>query len=69
MFETFNISHTIKGLSFGTNYPGLSHPLDGASRTVEDGHGMYQYYIKAREQHLCTRVRLALSVLKIAHAR
>ena len=45
-FETFNITHEIKSLSFGNHYPGIINPLDGEKRGVQDGHGMYQYYIK-----------------------
>lgn len=45
-FDQFNISHTINSLSFGENFPGIKSPLDGETRTVEDTHGMYQYYIK-----------------------
>ena len=45
-FEQFNITHTINSLSFGDHFPGISSPLDGQKRKVEDTHGMYQYYIK-----------------------
>ena len=45
-FDQFNVSHTINTLSFGENFPGITSPLDGQSRRVQDTHGMYQYYIK-----------------------
>eukprot|EP01038_Epipyxis_sp_PR26KG_P008155 gene8155-11037_t len=45
-FDQFNVSHTIHGISFGDNFPGIKSPLDGESRVVQDTHGMYQYYIK-----------------------
>lgn len=45
-FNQFNITHTINRLSFGDQYPGYSSPLDSQSRTIEDTHGMYQYYLK-----------------------
>lgn len=45
-FDQFNVSHTINGLSFGEQYPGIGSPLDGQVRSVQDTHGMYQYYIK-----------------------
>ena len=45
-FETFNITHEIKSLSFGNHFPGITNPLDGQRRGVQDGHGMYQYYLK-----------------------
>lgn len=45
-FDQFNVSHTINGLSFGDQYPGISNPLDGQSRSILDTHGMYQYYLK-----------------------
>ncbi|GMH48365.1 hypothetical protein TL16_g00276, partial [Triparma laevis f. inornata] len=43
-YESFNVSHTINKLRFGTNYPGAIQQLDSESRTVLDGRGMYQYY-------------------------
>ena len=45
-FDQFNVTHTINSLSFGSQYPGISSPLDGVTRKVVDTHGMYQYYIK-----------------------
>jgi len=45
-FQSFNITHEIKSLSFGNHFPGIMNPLDGHSKTILDGHGMFQYYIK-----------------------
>ena len=45
-FQSFNISHEIKSLSFGNTFPGITNPLDNVVRKISDGHGMYQYYIK-----------------------
>jgi len=45
-FASFNVTHEVTSLSFGDHYPGIMNPLDGQRRTVQDGHGMYQYYIK-----------------------
>jgi len=44
-FETFNVSHTINKLRFGTQYPGGVYQLDGETRIVQDTFGMYQYYV------------------------
>lgn len=45
-FDQFNISHSVNTLSFGDQYPGFTSPLDGQSRSLQDTHGMYQYYVK-----------------------
>ena len=45
-FQSFNISHEIKSLSFGNTFPGITNPLDNVVRKISDGHGMYQYYLK-----------------------
>eukprot|EP00521_Asterionellopsis_glacialis_P008374 CAMPEP_0195283716 /NCGR_PEP_ID=MMETSP0707-20130614/2170_1 /TAXON_ID=33640 /ORGANISM="Asterionellopsis glacialis, Strain CCMP134" /LENGTH=408 /DNA_ID=CAMNT_0040342935 /DNA_START=157 /DNA_END=1383 /DNA_ORIENTATION=+ len=45
-FETFNVSHTLNRVRFGTEYPGVVHQLDGITKTIEDQHGMYQYYFQ-----------------------
>lgn len=45
-FAQFNVTHTINSLSFGENFPGFESPLDGQKRSIQDTHGMYQYYIK-----------------------
>lgn len=43
----FNMSHTIRRLSFGTEYPGLVNPLDGYSEiSHKEGSSMYQYFVK-----------------------
>lgn len=45
-FQSFNVSHSIRALSFGNHFPGIESPLDDVTRHVLDGHGMHQYYIK-----------------------
>ena len=45
-FEQFNVSHTIHKLRFGAEYPGNVNQLDGQVRNIQDGFGMYQYYIQ-----------------------
>jgi len=58
-FDQFNITHTVHSLSFGRHYPGFKSPLDGVLRSVEDTHGMYQYYLKivpTRYQYLSGKV-------------
>ena len=44
--EKWNVSHTIKKLSFGETFPGLTNPLEGTVKTLKTGTGMYQYYTK-----------------------
>jgi|EP00505_MAST-04D_sp_SCG-Rhode-Island_P002182 endoplasmic reticulum-Golgi intermediate compartment protein 3 len=44
--EKWNVSHSIKQLSFGDRYPGMTNPLDGKVKTLKKGTGMYQYYSK-----------------------
>jgi hypothetical protein len=45
-FESFNVSHTLKKVQFGPEFPGHVHQLNGETRTLEDSYGMYQYYIQ-----------------------
>ena len=41
------MTHTIKKLSFGHEYPGLVNPLDDHFELTEDvGSAMYQYFVK-----------------------
>lgn len=47
-FENWNVTHTINKIQFGDSYPGHVHQLDGKTRAITDGHGMYQYYFKVR---------------------
>uniref|UniRef100_T1JD18 Endoplasmic reticulum-Golgi intermediate compartment protein 3 n=1 Tax=Strigamia maritima TaxID=126957 RepID=T1JD18_STRMM len=42
----FNLTHTIRHLSFGTKIPGKNNPLDGTYSLSEEGAMMYQYYVK-----------------------
>jgi len=45
--SVFNMSHEIRHLSFGVDYPGLVNPLDDHNQvSPEDGSHMYQYYLK-----------------------
>ncbi len=46
----FNLTHDVKRLSFGTDYPGLVNPLDGHVEVApaESGSSMYQYFVKVR---------------------
>jgi hypothetical protein len=45
-FSQFNITHKIHLLHFGNSFPGLNFPLNEQVRSIEDTHGMYQYYLK-----------------------
>lgn len=52
-FEQFNVSHTVNQLSFGPYMPpnvrrslNLTSQLNGVTRTVTDGYGMFQYYLQ-----------------------
>lgn len=45
-FDQFNITHTVNSLSFGDHFPSIASPLDGETRSIQDTHGMYQYYVK-----------------------
>lgn len=44
--ESYNASHRINHLSFGEVYPGMKNPLDDRKHIVENGYGVFQYYIK-----------------------
>eukprot|EP00041_Stephanoeca_diplocostata_P007415 m.105350 g.105350 ORF g.105350 m.105350 type:complete len:395 (-) comp16868_c1_seq1:216-1400(-) len=45
--RNFNMSHIVKRLSFGNEYPGLVNPLDDHHEVVpEEGSAMYQYFLK-----------------------
>mmetsp|Transcript_3930 Transcript_3930/g.8713 ORF Transcript_3930/g.8713 Transcript_3930/m.8713 type:complete len:419 (+) Transcript_3930:226-1482(+) len=52
-YEQFNVTHTVNKLSFGPYMPkhvknslNLTSQLDGATRTVTDGYGMFQFYLQ-----------------------
>ncbi len=51
-FLKFNISHEIHHLSLGEEFPGFASPLSNQVRSVADGYGMYQYYLKVRRKSL-----------------
>ncbi len=59
--KNFDLSHTIKSLSFGQPYPGMHNPLDGNSvnQTVSPqsggSTGMWQYFLKVLDFHVCVR--------------
>lgn len=42
----FNVTHTVRHLSFGRNVPGKTDPMDGTLGLAEKGSEMFQYYIK-----------------------
>ena len=42
----FNLTHTIRHLSFGRNVPGKTDPIDGVTGLAEKGSEMFQYYVK-----------------------
>ena len=42
----FNLTHTIRHLSFGRNVPGKTDPIDGVTAVAERGSEMFQYYVK-----------------------
>jgi len=42
----FNLTHTIRHLSFGRNVPGKTDPIDGVMAIAEKGSEMFQYYVK-----------------------
>jgi len=45
-FEQFNVTHTINKIRFGEEFLGNKNQLDGETRVIADGYGMYQYYFK-----------------------
>ncbi|KAL3920620.1 MAG: hypothetical protein SGILL_003167, partial [Bacillariaceae sp.] len=45
-FEQFNVTHTVHKIRFGDDYPLAINQLDGETRVIADGYGMYQYYFK-----------------------
>jgi len=42
----FNVTHTIRHLSFGRNVPGKTDPMDGTIGLAEKGSVMFHYYVK-----------------------
>lgn len=45
-FANYNVTHILHKLRFGPDYPNAANQLDGVTRSIVDGHGMYQYYVK-----------------------
>uniref|UniRef100_A0A8D3CPC1 Endoplasmic reticulum-Golgi intermediate compartment protein n=1 Tax=Scophthalmus maximus TaxID=52904 RepID=A0A8D3CPC1_SCOMX len=44
--DNINMTHLIKHLSFGKDYPGIVNPLDGSDVTAPQASMMYQYFVK-----------------------
>uniref|UniRef100_A0A7N9AP24 Endoplasmic reticulum-Golgi intermediate compartment protein n=1 Tax=Mastacembelus armatus TaxID=205130 RepID=A0A7N9AP24_9TELE len=44
--DNINMTHLIKHLSFGKDYPGIVNPLDGTDITAPQASMMYQYFVK-----------------------
>ncbi|NP_001087591.1 endoplasmic reticulum-Golgi intermediate compartment protein 3 [Xenopus laevis] len=44
--DNINMTHEIKHLSFGKDYPGLVNPLDGTSIVAMQSSMMFQYFVK-----------------------
>ncbi|XP_075701894.1 endoplasmic reticulum-Golgi intermediate compartment protein 3 isoform X7 [Rhinoderma darwinii] len=44
--DNINMTHHIKHLSFGKDYPGLVNPLDGTSVSALQASMMFQYFVK-----------------------
>ena len=42
----FNVSHQIRRLSFGTDYPGQTNPLDAAFTHSPSGAAISRYFLK-----------------------
>ncbi|KAK3575033.1 hypothetical protein QTP86_019779 [Hemibagrus guttatus] len=44
--DNINMTHLIKHLSFGKDYPGIVNPLDGTNVVATQASMMYQYFVK-----------------------
>ncbi|XP_041112832.1 endoplasmic reticulum-Golgi intermediate compartment protein 3-like isoform X1 [Polyodon spathula] len=44
--DNINMTHFIRHLSFGKDYPGIVNPLDGTNVAAEHVSMMYQYFVK-----------------------
>uniref|UniRef100_A0A8C5FXZ6 Endoplasmic reticulum-Golgi intermediate compartment protein n=1 Tax=Gouania willdenowi TaxID=441366 RepID=A0A8C5FXZ6_GOUWI len=44
--DNINMTHLIKHLSFGEDYPGIVNPLDGTNVMAPQASMMYQYFVK-----------------------
>uniref|UniRef100_A0AAR2LCR3 Endoplasmic reticulum-Golgi intermediate compartment protein n=1 Tax=Pygocentrus nattereri TaxID=42514 RepID=A0AAR2LCR3_PYGNA len=44
--DNINMTHQIKHLSFGKDYPGIVNPLDGTNVAAPQASMMYQYFVK-----------------------
>ncbi|CAD5112590.1 DgyrCDS1803 [Dimorphilus gyrociliatus] len=44
--QQFNVTHRIRHLSFGDEYPGIVNPLDETEQIADQSAVMFQYYVK-----------------------
>ncbi|CAN0874944.1 Endoplasmic reticulum-Golgi intermediate compartment protein 3 [Linum grandiflorum] len=44
--DSYNVSHRINALAFGSYFPGVVNPLDGVQWMHDSPNGMHQYFIK-----------------------
>ncbi|XP_060692183.1 endoplasmic reticulum-Golgi intermediate compartment protein 3 isoform X2 [Hemiscyllium ocellatum] len=44
--DNINMTHYIRHLSFGSDYPGIVNPLDGSNITAQQASMMFQYFVK-----------------------
>uniref|UniRef100_A0A663E215 Endoplasmic reticulum-Golgi intermediate compartment protein n=1 Tax=Aquila chrysaetos chrysaetos TaxID=223781 RepID=A0A663E215_AQUCH len=44
--DNINMTHYIKHLSFGRDYPGIVNPLDGTDVAAQQASMMFQYFVK-----------------------
>jgi len=42
----FNVTHYIHRISFGKDFPGIVNPLDGVDKVIDNGSGMFKYFVK-----------------------
>ena len=67
--KNFDLSHTIKTLAFGKEYPGMNNPLDGVSVNQSlagssmGQTGMWQYFLKVT--HLLLLLAWAFTILQV----
>mmetsp|Transcript_5038 Transcript_5038/g.8125 ORF Transcript_5038/g.8125 Transcript_5038/m.8125 type:complete len:226 (-) Transcript_5038:375-1052(-) len=45
-YSSFNITHRVHAFAVGEKLPGIKNPLDGRAKHIDEGHGIYQYYLK-----------------------
>jgi hypothetical protein len=67
-----NVSHRLRHLSFGTYFPGQTHPLDGTERTFANGtaEARYMIHVVPTSYHALNRTVLHSSLFSVTeHAR